>query len=50
MAMDKGTEIEAVSWIFGSIASLAVVLRLYTRIWLTQKAGWDDGFIIVSLV
>ncbi|RAH69139.1 uncharacterized protein BO66DRAFT_376233 [Aspergillus aculeatinus CBS 121060] len=49
MAIDKGTEIEAVSWIFGSIASLAVVLRLYTRIWLTQKAGWDDGFIIVSL-
>ncbi|OJK01448.1 hypothetical protein ASPACDRAFT_1854822 [Aspergillus aculeatus ATCC 16872] len=49
MAIDKGTEIEAVSWIFGSIASLAVVLRLYTRIWLTQKAGWDDGFIFVSL-
>ncbi|PYH85721.1 hypothetical protein BO82DRAFT_274728 [Aspergillus uvarum CBS 121591] len=49
MPIDKGTEIEVVSWIFGSIASLALVLRLYTRIWLTQKAGWDDGFIIVCL-
>ncbi|RAH81160.1 hypothetical protein BO86DRAFT_363261 [Aspergillus japonicus CBS 114.51] len=49
MNINKATEIEVVSWIFGSIASLAVVLRLYTRIWLTQKAGWDDGFIIVSL-
>ncbi|PYI20414.1 hypothetical protein BO99DRAFT_442240 [Aspergillus violaceofuscus CBS 115571] len=49
MNINKATEIEVVSWIFGSIASLAVVLRLYTRIWLTQKAGWDDGFILVSL-
>ncbi|PYI36778.1 hypothetical protein BP00DRAFT_385678 [Aspergillus indologenus CBS 114.80] len=49
MTIDKGTEIEVISWISGSIASLAVVLRLYTRIWLTQKAGWDDGCIIVSL-
>ncbi|RAK73263.1 uncharacterized protein BO72DRAFT_471793 [Aspergillus fijiensis CBS 313.89] len=49
MAIDKGNEIEAAPWIFGSIASLAVVLRLYTRLWLTQKAGWDDGLIIVSL-
>ncbi|RAL12975.1 uncharacterized protein BO97DRAFT_413891 [Aspergillus homomorphus CBS 101889] len=43
MAAAKRTEIEAVSRAFGSLTITVGVLRLYTRIRLTDKAGWDDA-------
>lgn len=50
MPDDKGPQITAVSWSFGSVAIIVVAIRLYTRLILTRKAGWDDFFIVLSLV
>ncbi|RAK99541.1 uncharacterized protein BO80DRAFT_323005, partial [Aspergillus ibericus CBS 121593] len=50
MSADKGTQITAVSWSFGSMAIIVVGIRLYTRLLLTRKAGWDDFFILLSLL
>ncbi|SPB42826.1 unnamed protein product [Aspergillus niger] len=50
MPADKGPQITAVSWSFGGVAIIVVTIRLYTRLILTRKAGWDDFFIVLSLV
>ncbi|PYH31770.1 uncharacterized protein BO87DRAFT_428414 [Aspergillus neoniger CBS 115656] len=50
MPDDKGPQITAVSWSFGSVAIIVVAIRLYTRLILTRKAGWDDFFIVLSLL
>ncbi|PWY65801.1 hypothetical protein BO83DRAFT_452691 [Aspergillus eucalypticola CBS 122712] len=50
MPRDKGPQITAVSWSFGSVAIIVVAIRLYTRLILTRKAGWDDFFIVLSLL
>ncbi|RDH37878.1 hypothetical protein BDQ94DRAFT_166128 [Aspergillus welwitschiae] len=50
MPVDKGPQITAVSWSFGGVAIIVVTIRLYTRLILTRKAGWDDFFIVLSLL
>ncbi|GLA64586.1 hypothetical protein AtubIFM56815_008840 [Aspergillus tubingensis] len=50
MPDDKGPQITAVSWSFGSVAIIVVAIRLHTRLILTRKAGWDDFFIVLSLL
>ncbi|KAI2851435.1 hypothetical protein CBS12448_8518 [Aspergillus niger] len=50
MPADKGPQITAVSWSFGGVAIIVVTIRLYTRLILTRKAGWDDFFIVLSLL
>ncbi|GKZ22952.1 hypothetical protein AbraCBS73388_009138 [Aspergillus brasiliensis] len=50
MPADKGPQITAVSWSFGSVSIIVVAIRLYTRLILTRKAGWDDFFIVLSLL
>ncbi|PYI02081.1 hypothetical protein BO78DRAFT_352311, partial [Aspergillus sclerotiicarbonarius CBS 121057] len=35
---------------FLALASITVALRLYTRLHLVRKSGWDDLLIVVSLV
>jgi hypothetical protein len=31
-------------------AACFVIVRLYARFIITRSAGWDDGFIVISLV
>ncbi|GLA52313.1 hypothetical protein AnigIFM63604_009162 [Aspergillus niger] len=50
MPADKGPQITAVSWSFGGVAIIVVTIRLYTRLILTRKTGWDDFFIVLSLL
>ncbi|PWY94237.1 hypothetical protein BO94DRAFT_458467 [Aspergillus sclerotioniger CBS 115572] len=50
MTADKGPQITAVSWTFGGVATIVVIVRLYTRLLLTHKGGWDDVFIVLSLL
>lgn len=45
----KAVAITAVSWSFGGVAILVVGVRLYTRIFVLRRAGWDDFFIAISL-
>jgi len=45
-----GPTIIGVMWVETAIALLFVCLRLWTRIRITQTAGWDDYLIIVSWV
>ena len=35
------------STVFG-IATLMILLRLYTRTWITRNLGWDDATIILA--
>lgn len=51
--MDEASQAEGitvVSWTLGSIAVVAVGARLFSRIFLTRNIGWDDAFIVFSLV
>ncbi|KAL3475963.1 hypothetical protein BJX99DRAFT_151052 [Aspergillus californicus] len=46
---DQFPSITAVSWSLGSVAIIVVILRLYTRVFVTRRPGWDDFFIAFSL-
>lgn len=46
-----GPTILAVDWVFWSLSTTIVLLRLGTRTWITRNFGWDDttiGFALVS--
>ncbi|KAL4881779.1 hypothetical protein BJY04DRAFT_217845 [Aspergillus karnatakaensis] len=49
MAEDQSVSITAVSWSLGALSTLMVGIRLYTRVTVTRKPGWDDFFIALSL-
>lgn len=48
--MSQKEAISVVSWVFGGFATVTVSARLFTRTVLTRYAGWDDAFIVLSLV
>lgn len=43
-------DILIVSWIFCAFAVISVTARIFSRVVLTQNTGWDDVFIVISLV
>ncbi|PGH27027.1 hypothetical protein AJ80_01212 [Polytolypa hystricis UAMH7299] len=47
---NQGGQISAVSWALAGLSSALVFARLYTRIWLISRPGWDDVFIVFSLL
>ena len=47
---DRGVYYLSFVYILGLTAIAVVLLRLFTRIWLTRSVGSDDFAIIVSLV
>ncbi|KAL4936042.1 hypothetical protein BDV06DRAFT_228249 [Aspergillus oleicola] len=49
MVADQSSSIVTVSWTLGSISIVLVTLRLYSRVVLTRRRGWDDFFIAFSL-
>jgi hypothetical protein len=46
----RGPELYIINSICLFIATLAVVLRLYSRIWIRNWFGLDDAFVLVALV
>lgn len=47
---NRGTSFLVVALTFTIIASIVVTLRVYIRVWVKRAYGWDDGFIVSSLV
>ncbi|MCJ1458983.1 hypothetical protein MMC28_009360 [Mycoblastus sanguinarius] len=47
---DMGSTINAVNWTFTMVALAAVCARLFGRIKLSRNLGWDDFWIMVSMV
>lgn len=47
---DKGPGLLVVAFLLTFVASIVVTLRVYIRIWVKHTFGWDDGFVIFSLV
>jgi len=45
-----GSGLIVVNAVFMGLITLAVALRLYTRVAIKRKCGWDDYFIVVALV
>jgi hypothetical protein len=43
-------EILAVITAFSAVATLAVLLRLYTRFWVVKAPGVDDCLVVAALV
>lgn len=37
-----------VDWAIFSVSTIVVVIRLYTRIWITRNVGWDDALIALT--
>jgi len=46
----RGSIINIVSWTGASLCTIFVALRIYTRIRITQSAGWDDILIVVGAI
>ena len=45
-----GPKINAVNWTFTSVAAVAVGARMYGRLKVTHNFGWDDFWIVVSIM
>lgn len=51
MAADnRGPELQTVEWILVSIATIATILRVYTRIFIVKRFGLDDYCMVFALV
>jgi len=46
----RGSALYIVNGIWLFLATVAVTLRLYTRIWIRNWFGLDDAFILLALV
>lgn len=46
----RATEINVIGWVFTGIAIAVVFLKIFTRVNVVKKPGWDDFFIFFSLV
>lgn len=46
----KGDGIAITSLVFAAAAAVTVIVRLYTRIWITSIFGVDDVLIIIAVV
>ncbi|KAI9738292.1 MAG: hypothetical protein M1834_008790 [Cirrosporium novae-zelandiae] len=47
---NKGPLIETLGWVLGSLAIIVVAMRLWIRLMVVKRAGWDDFFIVFSLL
>lgn len=46
----RQTEVLVVAWTMTGAAILIVAVKIFTRVKIVQIIGWDDFFIIFSLV
>lgn len=47
---NRGPTINLVVWIFTGISLACVTARMYGRVFLTRNVGWDDFWIVLSMV
>ena len=47
---DRGSEILAVDGVIFGISWSMVLLRIFTRTWITRNVGWDDATIVFAAV
>lgn len=55
--LDAGLAAQDISWVVLlvvilvlSLATIIVGMRIYTRIFLVKSLGWDDYFVVITLV
>jgi len=48
--VSRGPDLYVINSVFIVVAGTLVVLRIYTRVFVTHFFGWDDGFIIAGLI
>ncbi|PLN85529.1 hypothetical protein BDW42DRAFT_183028 [Aspergillus taichungensis] len=46
----RGPAVNIIGWVFTGVAIVAVFLRLYARVEVVKRVGWDDFFIVFSLI
>ena len=47
---DRGPMLLAITWTTAAVATMIVILRVYSRTVLQNTMGWDDAAIIAALV
>ena len=47
---DRSLAVKAVAASFMSVASVAVVLRCYVRLYIVKGFGWDDAMMVFAMV
>ena len=47
---DRGPMLLAITWTTAAVATVIVILRVYSRTVLQNAIGWDDAAIIAALV
>lgn len=47
---NRGSELLAVLWAFTALATVIVVLKIYTRFKIVHETGLDDVLIFLSMV
>ncbi|KAL4964285.1 uncharacterized protein BDV14DRAFT_190378 [Aspergillus stella-maris] len=50
MGIDQASTIPGVSWTLASISIALVGLRVFIRVFLTRRRGWDDFFIVNAII
>lgn len=46
----RGAEIIIVAWVFTGIAIVVAALRFFVKARISKELGWDDFFILLSMV
>lgn len=46
----RGAEIIIVAWVFTGISIVVAGLRLFVKARISKELGWDDFFILLSMV
>lgn len=46
----RGCIINIVGWVGAAISILCVVLRIYSRLFITRSPGWDDAILVFAAV
>ena len=47
---NRGHELVAVTWLFTALATVAVCLKIFTRVKIIKEPALDDFFTVLSLV
>lgn len=47
---DRGPMLLTITWTTAAVATLVVILRVYSRTVLQNAIGWDDAAIMAALV
>ncbi|KAI0509203.1 hypothetical protein F5B22DRAFT_658654 [Xylaria bambusicola] len=45
---NRGYIINILIWVGGGISTICVILRIYSRIYIIQRPGWDDAIVVCA--